>query len=65
MPVYEYRCNKCGKNFELRRSIFASSKDKAACPKCGSTDPERVYSPFRTGGTSGGSRSSPPVRHFG
>jgi len=68
MPVYDYRCTKCGEKFELRRSIFDSikDKDKAVCPRCGSTDLERVYSPlFCTGSGSGDSCYSAPTRHFG
>jgi putative FmdB family regulatory protein len=65
MPVYEYKCTKCGEKFELKRGFFTSGKDSATCPKCGSTDSERVYSPFCTGGCSEGSSSSTPTRHFG
>ncbi|MFC1894030.1 zinc ribbon domain-containing protein [Chloroflexota bacterium] len=68
MPVYEYSCTKCGEKFELRHSIFASSKDKAGCPKCGFADSERVYSSFCTGSSSRDSCSSiptTPVRRFG
>ncbi|MEW6143006.1 MAG: zinc ribbon domain-containing protein [Chloroflexota bacterium] len=66
MPVYEYRCPECGEKFEQRRSIFDSGKDKAVCPKCGSADTERVYSPlFCTGSSSGSTCSSTPSRYFG
>lgn len=35
MPTYEYKCDKCGEQFEL----FQGMKDKPAdkCPKCGGT----------------------------
>lgn len=33
MPIYEYRCAKCKKNFELLQKI--SDEPRAACPKCG------------------------------
>jgi len=68
MPVYEYKCPKCGEKFEVRRSIFASFKEKerTVCPKCGSPDIERVYSPlFCTGSSPSDSCSSAPTRHFG
>jgi putative FmdB family regulatory protein len=65
MPFYEYKCTKCGEKFEIRRGFFASSKDKAICPKCGATETERVYSPFGTGTRSDNSNSCPPIRHFG
>lgn len=33
MPTYEYKCNKCGDQFELFQSIKDKPIDK--CPKCG------------------------------
>ena len=33
MPIYEYKCEKCGKTYELLRSISAEDKD-IICPKC-------------------------------
>lgn len=56
MPIYEYRCRKCGEKFELRLGFFHNKKN-IKCPKCGTDDPERVYSPFITE-SSGGSCSS-------
>lgn len=45
MPVYEYRCRRCGQEFEIRSSIseYARGLD-AACPHCGSKECERVIS---------------------
>ena len=40
MPMYEFRCNKCSKNFEE----LASADEKVACPHCGSKDTERLMS---------------------
>ncbi|MDO4840829.1 MAG: zinc ribbon domain-containing protein [Desulfovibrionaceae bacterium] len=40
MPMYEFRCNKCSKNFEE----LASADEKVTCPHCGSTDTERLMS---------------------
>ena len=34
MPIYEYRCQGCGKDFEMTRS-FSQSGDPAPCPTCG------------------------------
>ncbi|MCS7231833.1 MAG: zinc ribbon domain-containing protein [Elusimicrobiota bacterium] len=31
MPIYEYKCNKCGNEFEL----LLFSGEEAVCPKCG------------------------------
>ena len=33
MPTYEYKCQKCGNEFEEFQSITAEAK--ADCPKCG------------------------------
>ena len=33
MPLYEYRCGKCGHTFEKIESVNASHRKK--CPKCG------------------------------
>lgn len=33
MPLYEYKCVKCGHRFEKIESVSASDKKK--CPKCG------------------------------
>ena len=41
MPLYEYRCRKCGHTFEKIESVNASDKKK--CPKCGARA-ERVHS---------------------
>lgn len=57
MPVYEYKCKKCGENFELRLGLF-QRKSSTKCPKCGDTGAERVYSGFSTG-TSRGESCSP------
>ncbi len=35
MPIYEYRCQNCGKEFELFRA--ASASDDPACKFCGGT----------------------------
>jgi putative FmdB family regulatory protein len=57
MPIYEYKCKKCAEKFELRLGIFHDKKD-VKCPKCGGEDPERIFSPFMTGSSSGGLASS-------
>lgn len=45
MPVYEYRCRRCGREFEIRASISEHSKGlKPVCPSCGSEDSERLIS---------------------
>lgn len=40
MPIYEYKCDTCNKNFELL--VFGS--DQPACPTCGTTEIKRLMS---------------------
>ena len=42
MPIYEYKCNNCNKNFELL--IFGN--EVPCCPDCKSTDLKRIISVF-------------------
>jgi putative FmdB family regulatory protein len=42
MPVYEYRCGKCGHEFEELQRITADPIRK--CPKCGKNAVERLIS---------------------
>ena len=44
VPIYEYRCSKCGTDFELMRSI-SGMNEPASCPKCGA-EAERLVSVF-------------------
>ncbi|MDD5483265.1 MAG: zinc ribbon domain-containing protein [Kiritimatiellae bacterium] len=53
MPIYEYKCKKCGKTFEhLARSL---SEPAPKCPQCGASRPEKQFSAFSAG--TGGGRS--------
>ncbi len=55
MPVYEYRCPKCGERFEKWiRSLNAQTE--VVCPRCGNTEVEKAVSLFA--GLTGGSRAS-------
>jgi len=42
MPIYEYRCPKCGVNFEVIRRIGEADKP-ATCQQCGA-EAEKVIS---------------------
>jgi putative FmdB family regulatory protein len=44
MPIFEYKCRKCGNNFELLEK--ASDKSKRICPSCGCEDVEKQISVF-------------------
>jgi putative FmdB family regulatory protein len=49
MPLYEYRCRKCGKSFEMLRRMQDADRD-LECPECRSEEIERLLSTFGTGG---------------
>jgi putative FmdB family regulatory protein len=51
MPIFEYRCNKCGKEFE---ELVSSADSDAECPECCSPDVEKLISGFSSLGGSGG-----------
>ncbi|HZO08371.1 MAG TPA: zinc ribbon domain-containing protein [Myxococcota bacterium] len=42
MPIYEYRCDKCDREFEVERRI--TDPPLAACPKCRSRKLRRLIS---------------------
>ncbi len=60
MPIFEYRCQACGEQFE---ELVFGSRTEVVCPACGAADVKKLVSvvSFRTGGTSessGGYRRS-------
>lgn len=46
MPLYEYVCHKCHKKFGEVLTIKEHETKKLHCPKCQSTDLEKVIEPF-------------------
>jgi putative FmdB family regulatory protein len=42
MPIYEYECKKCGKDFEAL--VPMSAKDNPACPLCKSVKVKKKMS---------------------
>ena len=48
MPLYEYKCEKCGARFEAITRI--TEKDETECPECGASA-ERQLSIFTLGGS--------------
>lgn len=54
MPIYEYRCQECGHQFNARRSM-QQADDAINCPKCDSSATKRALSRFfaRTTGEAG------------
>ena len=46
MPIYEYRCGRCGERFE--EYLAQSTAPAPACPACESPSVERLISGFAT-----------------
>lgn len=49
MPLYEYRCTACHKDFSRTESITThgtAAAGRPKCPKCGSKSVQAVFSPF-------------------
>jgi putative FmdB family regulatory protein len=44
MPVYEFKCKKCGNHFERSESIGQHDKHKEKCPECGSKSIQYIVS---------------------
>jgi len=45
MPIYEYRCQKCGRKFSVL-TLRVSERVSAECPKCGAAAADRLMSRF-------------------
>ena len=50
MPVYGFKCKKCGEDFSLLLSF--SRKKEAACPSCKSKDLKEDFSGYGSGSKS-------------
>jgi putative FmdB family regulatory protein len=48
MPMYEYTCKECGKEYEELVSL--DSQEKPPCPACNSTKVEKKMSLFGSAG---------------
>lgn len=44
MPIYEYRCQQCGRSARLRYSFDEYDNAKPLCPHCGSSEMKRRVS---------------------
>lgn len=59
MPIYEYRCRKCGEIFEKIQRVDEGG-ESLKCPYCGGKKPEKVLSSFScTKGTESTSSCGP------
>lgn len=47
MPVYEYKCNNCGKMFSLFLTYSEYDAAAVSCPGCGSDGVQRIIRPVR------------------
>ncbi len=54
MPIYEYHCRECGKDFEI---FVRSAQQKLTC-SCGSSDLEKKFSVFAVSEAPGSSQAS-------
>jgi putative FmdB family regulatory protein len=43
MPVYEYKCQKCGAAFEIMVRSHEASPD-LKCPSCGAANVQKIFS---------------------
>lgn len=58
MPIYEYRCERCGSRFEVLQRV-GDDGSNLRCPECDHEKVEKQFSTFATsGGTQGFSRGS-------
>jgi putative FmdB family regulatory protein len=46
MPVYQYRCEKCGHMFEHTEHVAEHPTAQPSCPKCGSQTVQHAPTPF-------------------
>lgn len=52
MPIYEYKCEKCGHSFE--KLVFNSDEEPVSCPDCKTKDVKRLLSSTGFISSSGG-----------
>jgi len=53
VPIYEFKCNECGHEFEIIMRASAS-KEEVECPKCHAKNPDRLVSAFSSVASSSG-----------
>lgn len=56
MPIFEFKCDKCGKEFE--RIVFGSEDSGICCPNCGCKETRKILSVFSCSGVSKESAAS-------
>ena len=53
MPIYEFKCKKCGENFEFL-CLRSDDEKNAACPSCGGKKTEKLMSCFSSSSSGDG-----------
>ncbi|MCD6560472.1 MAG: zinc ribbon domain-containing protein [Deltaproteobacteria bacterium] len=53
MPIYEFKCQECGKTFESL-CFQSDKKDIISCPSCGGKKVEKLLSTFSYSGSGQG-----------
>lgn len=56
MPMFEYTCNDCGKNFE---ELVSSESEPVECPACHSQNARKLLSVFAASVSAGSSAPTP------
>lgn len=59
MPIYEYKCNKCGHSFDHLARTLADTARK--CPTCGARNPAKQLSTFNASVPESGDTASCPT----
>ncbi len=59
MPIYEYKCTRCGGVFEKIQRI-EDGNESLRCPYCGAKSPERILSSFSHKGSESSSSCKAP-----
>lgn len=66
MPLFDFTCDDCGREFE---TLVSSATDSVECPDCQSSDVSRMLSlparPVVKAGGGGGCGEGPPCGRFG
>ena len=60
MPIYEYRCRKCGEVFERIQRVDEGG-DNLTCPYCGDKKPKKILSSFSSSKGSESTSSCSPA----
>jgi len=58
MPVYEYKCRRCGHKFEALQRL-GENGENLKCPHCGESKPEKVFSTCASSQTGAGGYAAP------